>query len=41
VSDHLQTCHIGINSVVGIATLCVATYRDVMTVINANNNVQI
>jgi hypothetical protein len=25
VSDHLQTCHIGINSVVGIATLCVAT----------------
>jgi hypothetical protein len=25
MSDQLQTCHIGMNSVVGIATLCVAT----------------
>jgi hypothetical protein len=25
MSDHLQTCHISMSSVVGIATLCVAT----------------
>jgi hypothetical protein len=36
-SDQLQTCKISINSVVGIATLCVALSRDVTSMDDANN----
>jgi hypothetical protein len=37
ISNQLQTCKISINSVVGIATLCVALSGDVIIVVYANN----
>lgn len=39
ISVQLQTCQISINSVVGIAALCVALYYNIKTIINTNTTV--